>query len=331
VVILFASAKTREGVKTHGGRPHDGRARVAAQAARGRVPRPAAGHDQGVRRAADGRRGRRAVRAGYGERTPERVNYRNGYGARRFDTRAGTIDLEIPRLRTGSYFPDWLITPRRRAEQALLCAISDAYLAGVSTRRVDKLVRQLGVEGVSKSQVSEIARRLDETVEAFRQRGLSGPTPTCGWTPCRSKPRRRPAHQRRGLPGGGGGQRPGPAEDPRRGAGHRRGRGGLAQLPAGTGGPGAGRGQAGHLRRPPRLGGGRRIGAARAAWQRCRTRYPGTCSRACPSRRSPSWPPWCARSSPSRMRRRSAPSTSGSFTSSRSASGSRPRGSRRRS
>jgi putative transposase len=115
--------------------------------------------------------------AGWGERSPARVNHRNGYRGRRFDTRAGTIDLEIPRLRAGSYFPDWLLTPRRRAEQALLCAISDAYLAGVSTRRVDKLVRQLGIEGVSKSQVSEIARRLDDTVEAFRGRALAGPYP----------------------------------------------------------------------------------------------------------------------------------------------------------
>ena len=115
--------------------------------------------------------------AGWGERSPARVNHRNGYRGRRFDTRAGTIDLEIPRLRSGSYFPDWLLTPRRRAEQALLCAISDAYLAGVSTRRVDKLVRQLGIEGVSKSQVSEIARRLDDTVEAFRGRALADPYP----------------------------------------------------------------------------------------------------------------------------------------------------------
>ena len=76
--------------------------------------------------------------APYGERAPERVNSRNGYRARRWDTRAGTIELEIPKLRAGSYFPDWLITPRRRAEQALMAAIADAYLAGVSTRRVDE-------------------------------------------------------------------------------------------------------------------------------------------------------------------------------------------------
>jgi putative transposase len=113
--------------------------------------------------------------AGYGERSPERATKRNGYRPRRWDTRAGTIELEIPKLRAGSYFPDWLLVPRRRAEQALMTAIADAYLAGVSTRRVDKLVRALGIEGISRSQVSEIAGRLDETVEAFRARPLHGP------------------------------------------------------------------------------------------------------------------------------------------------------------
>jgi putative transposase len=101
----------------------------------------------------------------------------NGYRSRRWDTRAGTIELEIPKLRSGAYFPDWLITPRRRAERALVAAIADAYLAGVSTRRVDKLVAQLGVEGISKSQVSEIAKGLDEVVEAFRARPLCGSYP----------------------------------------------------------------------------------------------------------------------------------------------------------
>jgi transposase-like protein len=115
--------------------------------------------------------------APYGERSPERVNSRNGYRSRRWDTRAGTIDLEIPKLRSGSYFPDWLLTPRRRSEKALMAAIADAYLAGVSTRRVDKLVRTLGIEGISKSQVSEIAKALDEVVESFRARPLEGPYP----------------------------------------------------------------------------------------------------------------------------------------------------------
>jgi transposase-like protein len=112
--------------------------------------------------------------AGYGERTPERVNIRNGYREREWDTRVGTIELAIPKLRQGSYFPDWLLQPRRRAEQAFVSVIADAYLAGVSTRRVEKLVQQLGVERMSKSQVSRLAKSLDAIVEDFRTRPLEG-------------------------------------------------------------------------------------------------------------------------------------------------------------
>jgi transposase-like protein len=112
--------------------------------------------------------------AAFGERSEDRVNSRNGYRGRRFDTRVGTIDLKIPKLRTGSYFPEWLLEPRRRAEKAFIAVIADCYLAGVSTRRVDKLVRQLGIEGISKSQVSKLARELDSIVEAFRTRPLDG-------------------------------------------------------------------------------------------------------------------------------------------------------------
>jgi putative transposase len=108
----------------------------------------------------------------YGERSPERVNIRNGYRERPWDTRVGTIELAIPRLRAGSYFPDWLLEPRRRAEQAFVSVIADAYLAGVSTRRVEKLVQQLGVERMSKSQVSRLAKSLDGIVEDFRTRPL---------------------------------------------------------------------------------------------------------------------------------------------------------------
>ena len=115
--------------------------------------------------------------ASHGERHPERVNRRNGYRERAWDTRSGTIDLALPKLREGSYFPDWLLTPRRRSEQALTAVIADAYLAGVSTRRVDKLVRTLGIEGISRSQVSRLAASLDELVEAFRNRPLQGPYP----------------------------------------------------------------------------------------------------------------------------------------------------------
>jgi putative transposase len=112
--------------------------------------------------------------AGYGERTPDRLNRRNGYRERDWDTRVGSIELAVPKLRAGSYFPDWLLQPRRRAEQAFVSVIADAYLAGVSTRRVEKLVQQLGVERMSKSQVSRLARSLDQIVEDFRTRPLDG-------------------------------------------------------------------------------------------------------------------------------------------------------------
>lgn len=110
--------------------------------------------------------------ADYRERTEMRTNSRNGYRERAWDTRAGTIELQVPRLRTGSYFPDWLLDARRRAEQALVSVVADCYLAGVSTRRVDKLVKTLGLEGISKSQVSRMAKVLDEVVESFRNRPL---------------------------------------------------------------------------------------------------------------------------------------------------------------
>src|SRR5437016_2008743 len=112
--------------------------------------------------------------AGYGERSPERVNRRNGYRERDWDTRVGSIELAVPKLREGSYFPDWLLQPRRRAEQAFVSVIADAYLAGVSTRRVEKLVQQLGVERMSKSPVSRLAKSLDQIVEDFRSRPLDG-------------------------------------------------------------------------------------------------------------------------------------------------------------
>ncbi|MFI5846143.1 IS256 family transposase [Catenuloplanes sp. NPDC051500] len=119
--------------------------------------------------------------AGYGERSTERTNSRNGYRVREWDTRAGTVELAIPRLRTGSYFPDWLLQHRRRAEQALVSVVATAYLLGVSTRRVEKLVEQLGVASLSKSQVSEMARHLDVQVEAFRNRPLDSAHYTFVW------------------------------------------------------------------------------------------------------------------------------------------------------
>ena len=112
--------------------------------------------------------------AGYGEITPERVNSRNGYRTRDFDTRVGTLELAIPKLRSGSYFPDWLVEPRRRAERALVAVIAQCYVEGVSTRRVDDVVKAMGIDGISKSQVSELAKSLDTMVSAFRNRPLDG-------------------------------------------------------------------------------------------------------------------------------------------------------------
>jgi len=110
--------------------------------------------------------------ADYGERSPERTNRRNGYRERAWDTRTGTIALQVPKLREGTYFPDWLLEPRRRAERAFVQVVAECYVRGVSTRRVEGLVRQLGIERLSKSRVSEMAKELDETVEAFRTRPL---------------------------------------------------------------------------------------------------------------------------------------------------------------
>jgi len=111
--------------------------------------------------------------AGYGERTDERENSRNGYRTRPWDTRVGTIaELAVPKLRRGVYSPEFLLQPRRRAEQALVAVICQAYVAGVSTRRVDDLVKAMGIEGMSKSEVSRLAAELDGIVAEFRERPL---------------------------------------------------------------------------------------------------------------------------------------------------------------
>src|SRR4249919_1961224 len=114
--------------------------------------------------------------AGYGQRSTERTNTRNGYRRRGWDTRAGSIELAIPKLREGSYFPEWLLERRRRAESALISVVATSYLLGVSTRRMEKLVESLGITRLSRSQVSEMAKDLDAQVEAFRTRPLdAGP------------------------------------------------------------------------------------------------------------------------------------------------------------
>jgi transposase-like protein len=109
-------------------------------------------------------------------RTLERTGQRNGYRERAWDTRVGTIDLRVPRVRDGSYFPA-LLEPRKRGERALLAVVQEAYVAGVSTRRVDDVVKALGLTGISKSQVSRICQELDAEVERFRNRSLGEPYP----------------------------------------------------------------------------------------------------------------------------------------------------------
>ena len=117
------------------------------------------------------------VGAEYGRPSQGRVAQRNGYRHRDLDTRVGTIDVAVPKLRKGTYFPEWLLERRKRAESALITVVADCYLAGVSTRRMDKLVKTLGIDSLSKSQVSRMAADLDEHVESFRHRPLDSAGP----------------------------------------------------------------------------------------------------------------------------------------------------------
>ena len=119
--------------------------------------------------------------APYGHATPDRTNRRNGYRSRRWDTRTGSIDLKIPKLRAGSYFPDWLLDARTRSERAFIQVVTEAYVRGVSTRRVEGLVETLGITSLSKSQVSEMAASLDEMVTDFRDRPLDQGPYTYVW------------------------------------------------------------------------------------------------------------------------------------------------------
>jgi putative transposase len=114
--------------------------------------------------------------AGHGERTPARTNQRNGFRERPWETRAGTVDLKIPKLRKGSYFPAFL-EPRRTAEKALAAVIQEAYVQGISTRSVDQLVKAMGMTGISKSQVSRLCAEIDERVGAFLDRPIEGDWP----------------------------------------------------------------------------------------------------------------------------------------------------------
>ena len=114
--------------------------------------------------------------AGYGEKSPTRLAQRNGHRERDWHTRAGTVELRIPKLRKGSYFPGFL-EPRRMAEKALTAVIQEAYIQGISTRSVDDLVKALGMEGISKSQVSRLCEEIDERVNAFLDRPIEGDWP----------------------------------------------------------------------------------------------------------------------------------------------------------
>lgn len=114
--------------------------------------------------------------AGYGEKSPDRLAQRNGYRDRAWETRAGTVELRIPKLRQGSYFPGFL-EPRRLAEKALTAVIQEAYVQGISTRSVDDLVKALGMSGISKSQVSRLCEEIDGKVKAFLERPIEGDWP----------------------------------------------------------------------------------------------------------------------------------------------------------
>ena len=114
--------------------------------------------------------------AAHGERSPARTNHRNGYRERAWETRAGTVELAIPKLRKGSYFPAFL-EPRRASEKALTAVIQEAYVQGVSTRSVDDLVKAMGMTGISKSQVSRLCAEIDERVHAFLDRPIEGSWP----------------------------------------------------------------------------------------------------------------------------------------------------------
>jgi putative transposase len=255
-----------------------------------------------------------ACGASYGERSEERTNSRNGYRSREWDTRAGTVELAIPKLRTGSYFPDWLLQHRRRAEQALVSVVATSYLLGVSTRRVEKLVEQHGVANLSKSQVSQMATHLDAQVEAFRNRPLDAGPYTFAWVDAltikvREHGRTVNVHALIAVGVNGEGQREVLGVDV---SSQEDGAGWLAFLRSLTA-----RGLSGVrlVISDAHRGLIDAIGATLggAAWQRCRTTTSGTCSPRCPSRPSPGSPPWYAPSSTNPIRPRSVNSSAGSW------------------
>ena len=187
--------------------------------------------------------------AEYGQAGPEHRAQRNGYRHRDLDTRVRTIDVAVPKLRTGSYFPDWLLERRKRAESALITVLADAYLAGVCTRRMDKLVGALGISSLSKSQVSRMAAELDEHVASFRNRPLGDAGPLHlrgGRRPDNEGPSRRSRGQC-GGPDGHWGQRRRTSRGPGPAGSHLRERSSVERVPRRPGCPRPGRGPAGHF------------------------------------------------------------------------------------
>ena len=187
--------------------------------------------------------------ASWGEKTAERLVQRNGYRDRGWETRAGTVELRIPKLRKGSYFPCFL-EPRRLAEKALTAVIQEAYVQGISTRSVDDLVKALGMSGISKSQVSRLCEEIDGKVKAFLDRPLEGDWPYLWIDATYVKARRRDGRRLRRRHHCGRRERGRPARGS--GDGYRPvgGRDLPDELPAQAHPPRPARGRAGDLRRP---------------------------------------------------------------------------------